>query len=167
MKKLTGVQFRPARLEDIPKMLAIINEHAKNGLMLRKQYGGMLELLPNFFVAEFKGEIIGTCAFKIWLTKEIEIISSAVIEIYHGRGIGIILNNKVIQAARKLGFTNFFVLTKQPTFYAKLGFYEIPKQQLSHKLYLDCLRCKENINGDADFFLTDKCRDVAMYRKVP
>lgn len=167
MKNNLAVQYRPAKVADIPEMLKVINAHANHGHMLHKKYAELLEILPNFFVAELDEKIIGTCAFKIWLTKEIELISSAIIEVYHNRGIGLALNNEVIRRARIIGFTNFFVLTKRDTFYEKLGFYKVPKQNLSHKLYVDCLRCSENTEGDPAFFLTDKCKDVAMYKIVP
>lgn len=157
-----GLIIRPAKIADISTMLKIINQHAAENLMLEKNFAKLLELLPNFFVAELNSEIIGCCGFKIWLTQEAEIISSAIIEKYHGRGIGTKLNQKCIDRARTIGFTRFFTLTKQTGFYVSLGFFEIPKQELAHKIYVDCLNCKANKNRDLDFVLTANCEDVAM-----
>jgi amino-acid N-acetyltransferase len=164
---MQGLIIRPAKIFDIAAILLIINEHANRGLMLEKTYCELLELLPNFFVAEISGKIIGVCGFKIWLTEEAEIISSAVIEEYHRKGIGTKLNRRCIGRARTLGLTRFFTLTKQPEFYISLGFVEISKQEISYKLYVDCLKCKDNKNRDPNFILSANCQDVAMRLLVP
>jgi len=164
---MQGLIIRPAKISDIVAILIIINEHASQGLMLEKNFCEMLELLPNFFVAELSGKIIGVCGFKIWLTKEAEIISSAVIEEHHRKGIGTKLNRKCIGRARTLGFARFFTLTKQPEFYETLGFVKISKQEISYKLYIDCLKCKDNKNRDPNFILSANCQDVAMRLLVP
>lgn len=162
-----GLIIRPAKKSDIPAMLKIINAHAAQGLMLEKEYWELLGLLPNFFVVELLGEIIGVCGFKIWLTEEVEIISSAIVERHHQKGFGTKINRKCIGRARTLGFTRFFTLTKQPRFYASLGFFEIPKQEISYKLYVDCLRCKDNKERDPNFILSANCKDIAMRLIVP
>ena len=166
-KEISKVIYRNAKLADIPQMLRIINGHASRGLMLEKNKSDLLPLIPNFLVAELNGKIIGTCGYKIWLTADIEIISSAILEKYHGCGFGSKLNKKIIDQARSIGFNRFFILTGRSDFYKKLNFYEIQKEELSFKLYADCIKCKRNINKDPNFPLDVDCPEVAMRLKFP
>lgn len=166
-KKLSKVIYRNAKLADIPHMLRVINEHASRGLMLEKNKTDLLTLIPNFFVAELNDKIIGTCGYKIWLTADVEIISSAIAEKHHGQGLGSRLNKKAIGQARAIGFQRFFVLTNRSDFYKKLNFYEIRKEELSFKLYADCIKCKQNVNKDPNFPLDVDCPEVAMRLTFP
>lgn len=152
-------KVRKAKVDDAVAMKNIINAHAAHGLMRSKSVSRLLESLPHYFVAEIDGQIVGVCGFKIWPSEGVEIISSAVKSEYHGQGIGLKLNKECIKAAHQIGFTNFFVLTKQPKFYAKLGFQETPKEKLSIKIFVDCDGCSEN-KSDAPGKVI--CSDVAM-----
>ena len=51
------------------------------------------------------------------------------------------------------------VLTFTPAFFAKLGFSEIPKSKVMHKLYSGCLHCTKH----ADPFT---CPEIAMARRL-
>ena len=57
------------------------------------------------------------------------------------------------------GLKEIFVLTKQPGFYAELGFKEMPKTALSYKIYADCIDCPENKSNDPKKI---DCTDTAM-----
>lgn len=158
-QKLDGFVVRPAQTADCVAMKNIINTHAAHGLMRPKSISQLRVRLLHYFVADFNGKIIGVCGLKIWPDDGVEIISSAVLREFHNQGVGVALNKQVIKTATSRGFTKFFVLTKQPGFYAKLGFVEISKSMLANKTYEDCSGCAENTSEDIGHVL---CSDIAM-----
>ena len=48
-----------------------------------------------------------------------------------------------IDEAGELGIKRVFALTYQRIFFEKLGFHEIDKAQLPHKIWGDCLKCSK------------------------
>jgi len=46
-----------------------------------------------------------------------------------------------LDEARELGLKKVFALTYQPKFFERLGFSEIEKTQLPHKIWTDCIHC--------------------------
>jgi amino-acid N-acetyltransferase len=51
------------------------------------------------------------------------------------------------------------VLTFAPEFFGSLGFVEIPKTQVMHKLYTGCINCTKHANPFT-------CPEIAMTRSV-
>lgn len=143
-KKITGLKIRSARLNDVQTIRKIIATHVGEGLILHKSTSQVIQLLPQFVVAELNGNVIGNCAYKIWPNGDVEIISSAVNTKYHGLGIGTALIGQSLKNAGQIGFKRFFTFTMQPEFFKKLGFTEISKSMVPAKLYADCAGCRKN-----------------------
>lgn len=161
MKK--EVIIRKAGIGDVTTIKHIINGHAAHGLMRPKSVDRLTEVLPNYFVAEVAGAVIGVCGFKIWASDGVELISSAVRSEYHRQGIGAALNKACIDNCLTIGFRRFFVLTKQPEFYAALGFIEVKKTELQAKVFIDCGGCPENEATDPGQVV---CSDIAMVLEI-
>ena len=70
-----------------------------------------------------------------------EIRSLAVKKNARDRGIGTSMIKKCISGARQLGVKKVFALTYAPEFFKKLGFTEVDKTALPHKIWGDCIRC--------------------------
>jgi amino-acid N-acetyltransferase len=70
-----------------------------------------------------------------------EIESLAVSEALQGKGLGRKLVEACLHEARGLGLDKVFTLTYVPEFFVKLGFYEVDKSCLPHKIWADCLKC--------------------------
>lgn len=158
-QKIKGLIIRPAELKDCIAMKNLINAHAAHGLMRPKSVNQLTITLFHYVVAEIDQAIIGVCGLKIWPIDGAEIISSAVRSEFHGIGVGTKLNQTIIKMISYKGFKKIFVLTKQPGFYAKLGFKKISKTALSHKIYVDCINCPENKSNDPKKI---DCTDTAM-----
>ena len=77
-------------------------------------------------------------------------------QIVCGKGIGYKIVQQLMEDARKLGVKTLFTLTYQPGFFAKSGFYEVPKEQLSQKVWKDCINCSKFPN----------CDEIAMVRPL-
>ncbi|OCC16404.1 N-acetylglutamate synthase [Dissulfuribacter thermophilus] len=92
------------------------------------------------FVNE-EGNIVATCALHISWENLAEIRSLAVMEQFQGRGIGSALVEFAISEALTLEIYRVFTLTYQPIFFKKMGFKEVDKKILPHKVWSDCLKC--------------------------
>ena len=46
-----------------------------------------------------------------------------------------------MEEARELGIKRVFALTMVPGFFAKMGFSEISKNDLPHKVWSECVKC--------------------------
>jgi len=104
---------------------------------------------------------VGTVAWSILpeigrsLHPTVEIKSVAVRGDLQGRGLGRKLVEAAIERVRLLKPAQIIVLTFTPDFFRKLGFREVPKETLMHKLYMGCLNCSKY---DSPF----TCPEVAM-----
>ena len=72
-----------------------------------------------------------------------------------GRGTGRALVQAVIDRVAPLRVAQMIVLTFAPEFFRSLGFTEIPKTQIMHKIYMGCINCTKHANPFT-------CPEVAM-----
>jgi amino-acid N-acetyltransferase len=89
----------------------------------------------------------------------VEIQSVAVKTVYRRQGLGKALVEKAIDSVRSFNPREVLVLTFAPEFFKSLGFSEIPKTKVMHKLYTGCINCTKH----TDPFT---CPEIAMTRKV-
>ena len=134
--------IRKARIADARKVQALIWEYAKKGDMLPRSLSSIYENLRDYFVYEDdNGELIGSAAIHIVWEDLAEVRSLAVRESEMGKGVGTKLVEACISEAIVLGVTRLFALTYRPKFFKRLGFNEIDKSELPHKIWSDCLKC--------------------------
>ncbi|MEJ2428983.1 MAG: N-acetyltransferase [Deltaproteobacteria bacterium] len=127
-------------IREIQKMLAL---HAEHGDLLPRSLSELFDNFRDIFVylEDDKPEIIGTCSMHICWEDLAEIRSLVVREPYHGQGIGKKLVEAGVSEALALGLKRIFVLTYEVEFFHKLGFKEVDKATLPHKIWADCLKC--------------------------
>ena len=140
--------LRKARIRDAEEIQFLINEYAKQGLMLPKTLQNLYEDIREFWVYEEEGKIVGTCALKIFWDNLAEIRSLAVSPGHTGRGIGTALVKAALKEARELEIERVFTLTYQVEFFKKLGFKVIDKETLPQKIWRDCINCVKFPNCD-------------------
>ncbi len=150
---------RPATLDDAERIFALI---ARNGEMLvPRSLGNIVENIDRFVIAECAGEMAGCAAFQIHpeignaRAATVEIVSVAVKSVFRRRGIGRQLVRTVVAHARRFAPKEVVVLTFAPEFFGKLGFVEIPKTEIMHKLYTGCINCTKHANPYT-------CPEIAM-----
>jgi len=141
-------RIRKALISDAEKIQYLINEYAKKGLMLPRSINSIYENIRDFWVCEENEKIVGTCALAIFWSDLAEIRSLAVAPAHTHKGIGTMLVNQAIKEAKELGITRIFTLTYQVDFFKKLGFKEIDKNSLPHKIWRDCINCVKFPNCD-------------------
>jgi amino-acid N-acetyltransferase len=134
--------IRKARMADVKVIQALIGEYARKGDMLPRSLSSIYENLRDYFVFENPdGAVIGSAAIHIMWEDLAEVRSLAVREGNMRRGIGTKLVEACISEAIVLGITRVFALTYRPDFFRQLGFREVDKSELPHKIWSDCLKC--------------------------
>ena len=134
--------IRKARMSDVKTIQNLIGEYARKGDMLPRSLSDIYENLRDYFVFENEaGELIGSAAIHIMWADLAEVRSLAVREGEMRRGIGTKLVEACISEAIVLGITRIFALTYRPDFFKRIGFREVDKSELPHKIWSDCLKC--------------------------
>lgn len=163
MNGISGFTLRPARLSDASSVFSLIRDNADN--LIPKPMGDIVSSIDRFVVAEASGEIIGCATYSILpeignsKSATVEIQSVAVRGDFRRRGVGRALVEKILERIASFEPSDALVLTFAPEFFAGLGFTEIPKSKVMHKLYSGCIHCTKH----ADPFT---CPEMAMSRKI-
>lgn len=135
------VIIRPAREEDIPGIVALVNGYAAQNLMLPRSPEEVRRTLKTWVVAEAQGDVVG-CAALARLSPELaEIRSLAVAPDRKGQGIGARLVQTLVEVARQEGIRQVAALTLQQTFFERLGFEVVDRWALSPKIWSECVYC--------------------------
>lgn len=163
MSASAGFLIRAARLKDAERICALIHLHRQE-LMVRP-LSGVVENIDRFMVAEAGGRMVGCAAYAILpefgapIHATVEIQSVAVLSTMRRRGVGRALVTGVLEAVSKFCPAEALVLTFAPEFFRRLGFSEIPKTEIMHKIYTGCINCTKH----ADPFT---CPEIAMVRQL-
>ncbi len=145
-----------ARLGDVEEMKGILDEFAREGVLLARSRLDLYETIRDFVVARDHGELVGLAALHICWIDLGEVRSLAVRKDLQGKGIGRSLVEACLDEARRLGLRRVFALTYRPGFFARLGFREVEKSELPHKVWQDCIHCIH----------FPECDEVAVMRDV-
>jgi len=135
-------KIRKARLIDAKEIYSLINSWSQEGKVLERSLNYIYENIRDFWVYEAKNKIIGSCALHVVGWQDLgEIKSLVVLKKFQDRGIGTKLVASCIKEAKSIGIKNVFALTFVPQFFKKLGFREIDRKNLPHKIWSDCVDC--------------------------
>ncbi|NIQ39211.1 MAG: N-acetyltransferase [Proteobacteria bacterium] len=145
--------IRKARVKDVKAMQDLIGHFASQGEMLPKSLSELYDQIRDFFVYEENQTLLGACALHVSWDDLAEIRSLAVHEHYWGKGVGESLVRACLKESRELGVQRVFALTYRSEFFKKLGFENVDKSTLPHKIWADCLRCAKFPDCDEDAVL--------------
>ena len=138
----SAVKIRKARITDVDRIHALVTQYAQDALMLARSRSELYESLRDFFVAEAPdGQVVACGGLEIAWADLAEVKSLAVDPAWQKRGLGRKIVEACLKEARDLGIKRVFALTYQSPFFEKLGFQRIPKEELPHKIWSDCLKC--------------------------
>lgn len=133
--------IRKAKLTDVKSIQALVNQYADAGQMLPRTLNELYEHLRDFYVYEVDGVLTGVCALHISWDGLAEVRSLAVRPDSIMHGVGSKMVKQCLTEAADLQVERVFVLTYRPDFFRKLGFVEVDKKNLPHKIWTDCLNC--------------------------
>jgi amino-acid N-acetyltransferase len=154
---------RRARLSDAEGIFALIGENRDQ--LVPRSLGNIVENIDRFHVIEDGGALVGCAAYQIHpeigdaLAATVEIQSVAVAAGRRGQGLGRLLVEAAIASVKAFSPREVLVLTFAPEFFGKLGFVEIPKTKVMHKLYTGCINCTKHANPFT-------CPEIAMTRPL-
>ena len=157
------VIVRPARLSDAPRIFSLIDAHSD--LLVPRSIGDIVCSIDRFVLAEVDGVTVGCASYQIHPeigapeAATVELQSVAVEAAYRRRGVGRRLIESLLPVAARFGAKEVLVLTFAPEFFSSLGFREIPKTKVMHKLYTGCINCTKH----TDPFT---CPEKAMIRAI-
>jgi amino-acid N-acetyltransferase len=135
---------------DVKKIYKLLQYFADKDLLLGRSLSSLYDQLKDFSVYVVNDEdnpdlekLVGVCSLHICWENLAEIRSLAVTDEGQGKGVGRQLVAKALEEADSYGITKVFTLTYQPDFFRKIGFKDIDKSELPHKVWSDCIQCSK------------------------
>jgi len=163
VKTKPDIAVRNAAFKDAEAIFALIKTYPME--LLPRSISDIAENIDRSLVCEWQGGIVGTVSWSILPEighvrhPAVEIKSLAVKKALVHKGVGGKLIQAAIKRIRVLNPSQIIVLTFTPGFFARMGFKEVPKASLMHKLYMGCINCTKY---DSPF----TCPEVAMAMDV-
>ncbi len=114
--------IRPLRCEDLPTLVTFLEPFVADGKLLPRTTQELGDLLPNGFIAEADGLIIGFAALEIYSSKMSEIRSLAVSPEFRSRGVGRLLVEQCVARARERKVLEVMAITSNEDFFKRCGF---------------------------------------------
>ena len=151
--------IRNASFTDAHAIFALIKKNPNE--LVPRSISDILQNIDRFLVSEHKGKVVGIVSWAVLPEigsarhPSVEVKSLAVDASLRGKGLGRKLVETAIKRVGTLHPEQIIVLTFTPEFFKRLGFKEVPKETLMHKLYTGCLNCSKY---DSPF----TCPEVAM-----
>ncbi len=148
--------IRKARIEDIKHIQEIINDFAKQDLMLPRSLNELYENIRDFWVCEEDKKVYGCAALHISWDNLAEVKSVAVAKNKQKKGFGRNLVSACLQEAKEMGAKKVFVLTYKPEYFKKFGFKRVKHTDLPHKIWAECINCCKFPN----------CQEIALLKTL-
>ena len=147
--------IRKAKISDIGTIFELVNDFAKQGLMLPKSQIDLYESIRDFFVIEIDNKVVACGALKVFLDDLAEIRSLATNKDFQKMGLGKMITQKLLDDAKELGIKKVFTLSYQIDFFKKQGFTLIKKEELPQKIWRDCYKCPKFPNCDENALIIE------------
>lgn len=151
--------IRPAHLNDAEAIFNLIRKYSDE--LIVKPIGDIISNIDRFMVCELNEAVRGCAAWDIIpeigepKNAAVEIQSVAVDAELRGNDAGSKLVKTILESVKRFDPAQAIVLTFAPDFFRKLGFTEIPKTRVMHKLYMGCINCTKHTNPYT-------CPEIAM-----
>jgi len=137
-----------ATMADAPAIQDLVGSFASLGEMLPRPLAEIYEQLRDFRVVRDNKRLVACAALHIVWEDLAEIRSVAVLDEWQDRGVGAQLVEACLDEARALGIATVFALTRQPSFFERLGFHQAEVMALPRKVWGECFRCPKFPNCD-------------------
>lgn len=119
---LEPIIIRPARGADVRALSALIEPFVQQRKLLPRTIDELALLLPNYFVAESAGRIVGCVALEVYSSKLAELRSLVVAPDFQGRGVGKLLVEACVGRARDEKILEVMAITSADEFFHSCGF---------------------------------------------
>ena len=134
--------IRKAKVSDIKAIHSLLLNYSETGVLLGRSLSDLYDQIRDFYVSVGDdNKLEGICGLHVCWDDLGEIRSLAVKDEYKGQDRGLELVKACIREAEDFGLNKLFVLTYVPDFFKKLGFENVDKNVLPHKVWADCMNC--------------------------
>jgi amino-acid N-acetyltransferase len=134
--------IRKAKVSDIKAIHSLLLNYSETGVLLGRSLSDLYDQIRDFYVSVDENNILeGICGLHVCWDDLGEIRSLAVKDEYKGQDRGLELVKACMREAEDFGLNKMFVLTYVPDFFKKLGFENVDKKVLPHKVWADCMNC--------------------------
>ena len=144
-----SVVVRSAKTGDVKKIRKIVDAYSDQRRLLSKETVTLFEAVQEFVVAEVDGEVVGCGALHVLWEDLAEVRTVAVKKDYHGKGVGHLILENIIDRAKVVGVKRIFCLTFETKFFGSHGFNEIKGTPVEPDVYAQLLRSYDD--GIAEF----------------
>ncbi len=141
--------MRRARTADVRAIRGLVDEYARDRILLSKETVTLFEAVQEFWVAERDGEIIGCGALHVMWEDLAEVRTLAVHKSARGTGTGHLLLTRLLDVARDLGVARVFCLTFEVEFFQRHGFEQVDAAPVDPEVFAQLLRSYDE--GVAEF----------------
>lgn len=148
------ITYRHAKFSDVESIHKLLNDYAKEGLMLPRSRNSIYENLRDYIIAVENNRLLGCGALHFVWDQLAEVRSLAVHPSLKRTGIGRSIVARLEQEGIERGVKMFFTLTYQPGFFAKCDYIETEKEKLPQKVWKECVYCP----------LYPHCNEVALIK---
>lgn len=153
MDQKETVKIRPARVTDAKAIKQLMAPFVEQGDLLPRPLSELYARVREFWVADDGNPgVVGCVALSVVWEDLAELRSLAVDANHRSGGTGRRLVVAALREARRLSLPKVFALTSIPGFFKKLGFVEVPMDDLPQKVFFDCIHCPK----------VDHCDEVAL-----
>lgn len=137
------INVRRARLADVPRMMPLLNEYARQAEILPRTEDDVYRSIREWVVAETEPELrmVGMGSLLVMWHDLAEVRSLVVHPDFLGQGLGRQIVTLLLAEAREMGLERVFALTRKPGFFLKLGFQVTRIEKLPRKVQRDCVFC--------------------------
>jgi len=156
---MDNIQISPASLHDLDAMMRLLDDMARQNLILPRQRDDVAQRIHNFIVAKKNdGTVVGTAALRPYEAGYYEIRSLVVSPDASGAGLGSRLVKTLLEQAASMTPrpTSVFVLTRRPNLFKRMDFHSAHREQFPLKIWADCRLCPNQ----------DMCDEIALEIKV-
>ena len=135
------IQVRPAQVQDVEPMYALMLPFMETNVLIRRDQDNIYQHIQEFVVAIQGERIIGVSALHIYGSNLAEVRSLVVSPDAQGHGAGHLLVHASEDLAKAIGVTSIFALTYVDEFFTKQGYEIVAKESLPHKVWTVCVHC--------------------------
>ena len=128
---------RRARAADVDRILEVISTYVAGHVLLPRTREEISEAIGTWWVGDLDGEVVGCAALRDFGDGLGELRSLSVVREAHGRGLGESLVHAVVREARRRGISRLFAITRNPGYFARHGFTELPMDAVPEVLQAD------------------------------
>lgn len=151
------IHFAKAILSDISAMQDLIKDDVEKGIIIKRNDDEVANQIRSYTLAKDGERIVGFCSLQIHTSEFGEIRSLIVDKEYRRKNIATSLIEEKIKEAKGLGLKRILVLTYQQELFEKIGFIELPKEQIpEQKIWADCIKCKS----------FPVCKEVSLIKSI-